>query len=118
MLTDKLNDMIASFGTNLRPHYEAQANAINIDINLIHHADPYKNKPLEDDPDEIAKLISSSTGGKVPSEAVAEQDFYAGAGKMYTEFVHEVNDAMEERDVNLTLLHVCPADVSANLSRC
>ncbi|KAE9982531.1 hypothetical protein EG328_010813 [Venturia inaequalis] len=105
MLTDKLNDMIASFGTNLRPHYEAQANAINIDINLIHHADPYQNKPLEDDPDEIAKLISSTTGGKVPSEAVAEQDFYAGAGKMYTEFVHEVNNAMEERDVNLTLLH-------------
>lgn len=114
MLTDKLNDMIASFSTNLRPHYEAQAKAINIDINLIHHADPYKNTPLEDDPDEIAKLISNTTGGKVPSEAVAEQDFHAGAGKMYTEFVHAVNDAMEERDVNLTLLHVCPLDFSSS----
>ncbi|KAF2426502.1 hypothetical protein EJ08DRAFT_637982 [Tothia fuscella] len=107
MLGEKLSDMVASFNANLRPHYEAQASAIQIDINLILRADPYQNKPLEDDAEEISRLIQSTAAGKVqiPAESAAEGDFLAGAGRLYTSFVHEVNDAMEERDCNLTLLH-------------
>ena len=106
MLSEKLQDMVTSFNANLRPHYEAQANAIQVDINLIHRAELYQNKPLEDGTEDIANLIQSTVGGKVPTDPVAEADFVADAGKLYTQFVHEVNDALEERDVNLTLLHV------------
>jgi hypothetical protein len=112
MLGDRLTDMVASFNANLRPHYEAQANAIQVDIGLILRANPYDNKPLEDDPDEIGNLIqnavagSAAAAGKPIPDPVAEGDFVADAGKFYTEFVHEVNNAMEERDVNLTLLQV------------
>jgi hypothetical protein len=106
MLSDRLQEMVSSFSGNLRPHYEAQANAIQVDINLIHRADPYQNKPLEDQPEEINNLIRNTVGGKIPADLVAEADFLADAGKLYTKFVHEVNDAMEERDINLTLLHV------------
>jgi hypothetical protein len=106
MLSEKLQDMVSSFSANLRPHYEAQANAIQIDISLIHRANPYQNKPLEDSPDDIADLIRTTVGNKIPADPVAEADFLADAGKLYTKFVHEVNDALEERDVNLTLLHV------------
>lgn len=114
MLGEKLNDMVASFNSNLRPHYEAQANAIQIDINLILRADPYQNKPLDDDPEEINNLIQATVAGKLqfPPDTAAEEDFVADAGKLYTGFVHEVNDAMEERDSNLTLLHVSTAPVS------
>jgi hypothetical protein len=113
MLGDRLTEMVASFNTNLRPHYEAQANAIQVDIGLILRADPYKNKPLEDDPDEISNLIqnavagSAAAAGKPIPDPIAEGDFVSDAGKFYTEFVHEVNNAMEERDINLTLLQVC-----------
>jgi hypothetical protein len=112
MLGERLTDMVTSFNANLRPHYEAQANAIQIDIGLILRADPYKNKPLEDDADEISSLIqnavagSATAAGKPIPDPVAEGDFVADAGKFYTEFVHEVNNAMEERDINLTLLQV------------
>jgi hypothetical protein len=106
MLTERLNDMVSSFSTNLRPHYEAQANAIQVDINLIMRADPYQNKPLDDDPEDISKLVATVIGNNKPAESVAEDDFAVGAGKMYTEFVHKVNDAMEERDVNLTVVAV------------
>ncbi|KAF2403803.1 hypothetical protein EJ06DRAFT_541474 [Trichodelitschia bisporula] len=104
MLSDKLNDMIASFNANLRPHYEAQVGALQVDINLILRADPYQNKPLEDDPAEIQNLIMSTVGNKAPGDQVGEQDFQADAGKLYTGFVHDVNNAQEERDINLTLL--------------
>jgi len=63
MLGDRLTDMVASFNANLRPHYEAQANAIQVDIGLILRADPYKNKPLEDDADEISNLIQNAVAG-------------------------------------------------------
>lgn len=106
MLSERLTEMVSAFGANLRPHYEAQVNAINIDISLILQADPYQNKPLEDDPEEIQAKVTAMAGNNVPAE-VARDDFAAGAGKMYTEFVHRVNDAMEERDVNLTFLAVC-----------
>jgi hypothetical protein len=106
MLSDRLQDLVGSFNANLRPHYEAQANAIQVDINLIHRADPYANKPLEDSPDAINELIRTTCGERIPAEEVAQADFLADAGKLYTEFVHEVNDAMEDRDSNLTLLHV------------
>jgi hypothetical protein len=105
-LQDRLQEMISNFSGNLRPHYEAQANALQVDINLIHRADPYQNKPLDDRPEAINELIRSTVGGKIPADPVAEADFLADAGKLYRQFVHQVNDAMEERDIGLTLLHV------------
>jgi len=101
---DRFNEMTASFDANMRPHYEAQAAAIQMDIQLILRADPYQNKPLDDDPEQISKLIHEAVRDQLP--AVAEGDFAAGAGKMYSEFVHKVNDAMEERDIALSLVAV------------
>jgi hypothetical protein len=106
MLTDRLDDMRSSFSSNLRPHYEAQANAIQIDIGMITRANPYENKPLEDDPEEIQKQILMLAGNKIPAEPIAQRDFIASAGKHYTRFAHRVNNAMEARDVALTALAV------------
>lgn len=75
-----------------------------MDIQLILRADAYQNKPLEDNPEQISKLIHEAVRDQLP--AVAEGDFAAGAGKMYSEFVNKVNDAMEDRDIALTQLAV------------
>jgi hypothetical protein len=106
LVADRLSDVMRSFGTNLRQHYEAQTNAVQVDVHLITRANPYQHRPLEDDPDEIDTVVYGMIGNVVPAAPVAEDDFVAGAGRLYTEFVHDVNNSMEERDVNLTLLAV------------
>ena len=107
LVADRLNEVMRSFGTNLRQHYEAQTNAVQLDVHLITRANPYQDRPLEDDPEEIDQVVYGMIGNVIPAGPVAEDDFVAGAGRLYTEFVHEINNAMEERDVNLTLLAVC-----------
>jgi hypothetical protein len=98
-------DMASQFSSNLRSHYEAQANALQVDINLITRANPYANKPLGDKPAEVDKLVYGMM--KTPTLAAAEDDFVASAGKRYSEFVQNINNAMEDKDSNITRLAVC-----------
>lgn len=104
MLSDKLQDMMASFSDNRDSHYRAQVAAVQADMNLIMRADPYANKPLEDGGEEAAELIASIMGNSVPSAPSAGTDYAAQVGTYYARFVEAVNDALEERDYNLTML--------------
>ncbi|KAH9864026.1 hypothetical protein J1614_009959 [Plenodomus biglobosus] len=104
MLAEKLADMMASFSDNRDSHYRAQLAALQADINLITKADPYTNKPLEDGGEEAAELIAQIMGNNVPTAPSAGTDYVAQCGKYYSRFVDAVNDAMEERDYNLTML--------------
>lgn len=106
MLNEKFADMMASFAQNRDSHYRAQVAAVQADMNLIMKADPYANKPLEDSGAEAAELTASVTGGDVPGNPSPQGDFAAQVGRYYAEFVDGVNDAMEERDVSLTMLFV------------
>ena len=105
-LVDKLQEMMASFSDNRDSHYRAQLAALQADINLIVKADPLANKPLEDNGEEAAELVSQIMGNNVPSAPSAGTDYVAQVGKYYSRFVESVNDAMEERDYNLTMLWV------------
>ncbi|KAL6707757.1 hypothetical protein ACN47E_003878 [Coniothyrium glycines] len=104
MLAEKLADMMASFSDNRDSHYRAQLAALQADINLIMKADPYANKPLDDSGDEAAELIAQIMGSAVPTAPSAGTDYIAQCGRYYSRFVDAVNDAMEERDYNLTML--------------
>jgi hypothetical protein len=106
MLAEKLSEMMVSFSDNRDSHYRAQLAALQADINLILKADPYANKPLEDAGDEASVLVNSVMGGNVPTAPSAGSDYIAQCGKQYARFVDAVNDAMEERDYNLTMLWV------------
>ncbi|KAH4858901.1 hypothetical protein HBI88_084710 [Parastagonospora nodorum] len=105
MLAEKLGEMMASFSDNRDSHYRAQLAALTADINLIMKADPYANAPLDDGGDEASELISQIMGNNVPTAPSAGTDYIAQCGKHYARFVDAVNDAMEERDYNLTMLH-------------
>ena len=105
MLADKLGDMMASFSDNRDSHYRAQLAALTADINLIMKADPYANTPLDDSGEEASDLISQIMGSNVPTAPSAGTDYIAQCGKHYARFVDAVNDAMEERDYNLTMLY-------------
>jgi len=106
MLAEKLSEMMASFSDNRDSHYRAQLAALQADISLILKADPYTNKPLEDSGEEASELIAQIMGNNVPTAPSAGTDYMAQCGKQYARFVDAVNDAIEERDYNLTLLHV------------
>lgn len=105
MLAEKLNDMMASFSDNRDSHYRAQLSALQADISLILKADPYANKALEDDGEEARELISQIMGNNVPTAPSAGTDYVAQVGRHYARFVDSVNDALEDRDYNLTLLY-------------
>ena len=108
---ERLNDISASFALNRDAHYRTQLQSLQLDMNYINHADPYQNKPLEDTADEICAEITSSlignAHGGIRSGARAT-DFEAppGLGKWSAIFPQEVNNAMEERDTQLTELAV------------
>lgn len=104
MLSDKLQDMVASFSDNRDSHYRAQLAAVQADMNLIMKADPYANKPLDDNGEEAAELIASIMGNSVPAVPSAGTDYIAQVGAYYSRFVEAVNDALEERDYALTML--------------
>ncbi|KAF1834372.1 hypothetical protein BDW02DRAFT_569165 [Decorospora gaudefroyi] len=105
MLADKLAEMMASFSDNRDSHYRAQLAALQADMNLIMKADPYANQPLADNGEEASELVSQIMGNNVPTAPSAGTDYIAQCGKHYARFVDAVNDAMEERDYNLTLLY-------------
>lgn len=106
MLAEKLGEMMASFSENRDSHYRAQLAALTADISLIMKADPYANAPLDDGGEEASELISQIMGNNVPTAPSAGTDYIAQCGKYYSRFVDAVNDAMEERDYNLTMLYV------------
>lgn len=105
-IIDKLNDMIATFSKDQTQHYRAQLQAIQVDMTLILRADPYENAPLDDDPQRIEDLVDALTGGNIPADKAAKEDFIALAGRRYFEYCHEINKAQEKRDADLTLLKV------------
>jgi hypothetical protein len=117
MLADKLAEMMSSFSENRDSHYRAQLAALQADINLIMKADPYTNQPLEDGGDEASELISQIMGNNVPIAPSAGTDYIAQCGRHYSRFVDAANDAMEERDYNLTMLYVRLYSSSAHTRR-
>lgn len=70
-------------------------------MNLVTQADPYRPEPLEDSPEEIARLVESHA-----SATPYQSEMSSLAGRWYTEFVHEVNDAKESKELALVALQV------------
>jgi hypothetical protein len=94
-------DLIEDFTLNRDPHYKAQLIALQYDMSLITQADPYNPEPMEDSPDEIARAVEEAAAG-TPYQA----DMSKMAGRWYSEFVHEVNEAKEAKEIELTQLRV------------
>ena len=94
-------DLENEFNQNRDHHFRAQLLSLQYDMNAITQADPYNPEPLEDSPDEIARMMSDAAVGTPYFSEVSSL-----AGKYYQEFVHEVNDAKEARDLALIQLQV------------
>lgn len=112
---EKLHGMISSFSANQNQHYRAQLQGVQVDMTMVLRADPYTAESMLEDSHEgiraLAETImrgdANGNGGvSLPSDEAARGDYWSLAGKRYAEFVREVNNSVEERDADLTALHV------------
>lgn len=111
-LADRLNDISVSFAQNRDENYRKQLQSLQFDMNYIHRAQPYENFPLDDLGSDIIDGMNATTSNvndnrsSVAGTRISDVDAPARAGIWSSKFSLEVNDAMEERDTQLTLVAV------------
>lgn len=103
-------ELLDDFSQNRDYHYRTQLIALQNDMNLIQQADPYQPENLEDSAEEIAKQIEATSAGN-PFAA----EMSSLAGRWYSEFVYEINDAKEAKELALINLSVSAQSAMDNL---
>jgi len=97
----QFQDLSNDFKENRSGYFHKQIVALQHDMNLITQADPYAPEPLDDSPEAIANLVEVTAAG-----TPYQSEMSSLAGKWYSEFVQEVNQTKEARDIELTQLMV------------
>jgi hypothetical protein len=100
----QFHELSNNFKDNRTAYFHKQIVALQHDMNLITQADPYQPEPLDDSPEAIEGLVENAAAGTPYQSEISSL-----AGKWYSEFVQDVNEAKEARDVELTQLMVCQA---------
>ncbi|KAI6710084.1 hypothetical protein JHW43_007407 [Diplocarpon mali] len=102
VLAERLAEITTLFSANRDQHYRTQLHAIQIDSNLIAEADVHSKLPLPDDAEEIDELVKRNIQKTMMKSVGPEPP--QRAGRIYSDFATEVNDAQEERDTALATL--------------
>lgn len=97
----QFQDLSNDFKENRSSYFHKQIVALQHDMNLITQADPYNPEPLDDSPEAIVGLIEVAAAG-----TPYQSEMSSLAGKWYSEFIQEINQAKEARDIELTQLMV------------
>lgn len=105
-------ELLEDFHQNRDYHYRTQLIALQNDMNLIQQADPYSTEPLEDSPEDIARQIEATSAGNPFAAEMSTM-----AGRWYSEFVYEINEAKDAKDLGLINLAVCSSPTSCHLRR-
>ncbi|KAI4089452.1 MAG: hypothetical protein LQ344_005366 [Seirophora lacunosa] len=106
-MLDRLQEISSSFAENRDYHYRRQLQTLQCDLNLITHAEPYRNQPLDevvDDADDEAALSAAGTRGGQYGPTVGANERQPKIGKWGRRFIEDVNNAMEDRDAQLSLV--------------
>lgn len=104
LLANRLDEITQSFATNRDANYRNQLQALQCDMNIIMEADPYGASPLPDSREEIDSLVSRNLQ-KAMMKTISPAPPLR-AGMLYAQFAKDVNDAIEERDTNMTRHYV------------
>ncbi|KAL9595529.1 MAG: hypothetical protein Q9219_006386 [cf. Caloplaca sp. 3 TL-2023] len=106
-MMDRLQEISNNFAENREYHYRRQLQGLQRDINLITYADPYQNQPMDEIPDESDEdAPANGTGmrGLQHRPAIGNGEKLPKAGKLARRYIEEVNNAMEDRDAQLSLV--------------
>jgi hypothetical protein len=109
-LIDRFNDLQSQFSANRDIYYREQLSAIQQDVALILHTNPYVNNPDQEPTQAMIDVMSKLTRGDPRViEAIQNGDIKSIGGKVYHEFLDDIEDACERRDAALTHHKVCTA---------
>ena len=117
VMENRLAEISSSFAENRDHIYRKQLQALQADMNYIQAARLYDNVPLDEIGDEgQEEATTSATASAAGSFQNAHQAHLPNhrrlennhrTGPRTAEFIQEVNDAMEQRDADLTTIVVC-----------
>lgn len=108
-MIERLRDIEDGFAGNRDFYYRQQLQALQRDANIITYAAPYRNHPLDElndvmDPDE--NLPINGNRGQHHGGTMGNGERQPKAGKWARGFIEQVNNAMEDRDTQLSLFVV------------
>jgi len=120
-MEDRLTQISNDFSRDRDLIYRKQLQAFQLDIDYIRRADLYTEKVLEefeeDCTDDTTTSAAASTSGMVVGHAQLNGNAMSGRiGINAARFAQEINDAIEQRDADLTTVVVrscrppCPAN--------
>ena len=116
VMENRLAEISTSFAENRDHIYRKQLQALQADMNYIQAARLYDNVPLDEIGDEGQEEATTSAASAAGSFQNAHQAHLPNhrrlepshrTGPRTAEFIQEVNDAMEQRDADLTTIVVC-----------
>lgn len=115
-MAERLAQISLDFAENRDVLYRKKHQEYQADLNFIQQADLYNDKALEepeyDGPDDAAESVAASThdSARDLQQAQLNGNYKVDiprTGRHSLEFVQEINDAMEQRDADLTTVAVC-----------
>ena len=117
VMENRLAEISSSFAENRDHIYRKQLQALQADMNYIQAARLYDNVPLDqigdEGPEEASTSAAASAAGSFRNAHQAHLPNHMRletthrTGPRTAEFIQEVNDAMEQRDADLTTIVVC-----------
>ncbi|KAL8645794.1 MAG: hypothetical protein Q9226_007139 [Calogaya cf. arnoldii] len=106
-LTERLQDIENNFAGHRDFYYRQQLQALNRDANIITCAAPYRNQPL----DELNDILDADENLPINGNRVHQHGETTGNGERHPKpdkwargFIEQVNNAMEDRDTQLSLI--------------
>ena len=109
--SERLKDISANFAQNRDANYRAQLQGLQLAVNFVGTSDPYRDRQLNDDPEEIFEELSAAAADAAhrvaqPGSRSVVTDVPLGTERWAAAYVQEINNEMETRDVNLTIVAV------------
>lgn len=99
-LQDRVHDLAETFSNERDYYFRKQVHDLQNEMALISNSQLYDTEPLSDSPEMISELVEKlSAAGHLVAETIP-------SGKWYANFVQEMNQMKEERDLELAVLMV------------
>ena len=112
-LSERLNAIGANFAQNRDAYYRSRLQSLQLAMNYINSTELYKSQPLNDNPVEIFEELSVAAADNAQRVAQAGarlsmnvEEVPASTEMWVAAYTREINDAVENRDANLTAVAV------------
>ncbi|KAI0013192.1 Sds3-like-domain-containing protein [Xylariaceae sp. FL0662B] len=98
ILSERLAILADQFSRDKDKHYRDELHKIQVDVNLVGRVDPYADRPLDEIHREYRELSQATNNGNNNGN----RSLLEMAGPTFSEWVHQVEDLVENRDFELT----------------